>query len=59
MFLKVLSFFLPWSLRRRALNSWFGFDIHPSAKIGLAWIFPGKLKMEAGDTASSRRSQPQ
>jgi acetyltransferase-like isoleucine patch superfamily enzyme len=48
MFLKIISFLLPWSLRRRALNSWFGFDIHPSAKIGLAWIFPGKLKMEAG-----------
>jgi acetyltransferase-like isoleucine patch superfamily enzyme len=48
MFLKILSFLLPWSLRRRALNSWFGFEIHPSAKIGLSWIFPRKLKMEAG-----------
>ncbi|MES1221627.1 MAG: acyltransferase, partial [Bacteroidota bacterium] len=48
MFLKVLSFLLPWPLRRRALNSWFGYDIHPSARIGLSWIFPGKLKMEAG-----------
>lgn len=48
MLLKIASFFLPWPLRRRALNKWFGFEIHPTAKIGLAWIFPGKLKMEAG-----------
>ncbi len=48
MLLKIASFFLPWPLRRRALNKWFGFEIHPTARIGLAWIFPGKLKMEAG-----------
>ena len=48
MFLKLISFFLPWALRRRALNSWFGYKINPSAKIGLAWIFPGKLIMAAG-----------
>lgn len=46
--LKILSFFLPWSLRRRALNRWFGYDIHPTARIGLAWIFPAKLEMAAG-----------
>lgn len=45
MFLKVLSFCLPWTLRRRALNSWFGYSIHPTARIGFAWIFPGKLVM--------------
>ena len=48
MLLKIFSFFLPWPLRRRALNSWFGFEIHPAARIGLSWIFPGKLKMEPG-----------
>jgi acetyltransferase-like isoleucine patch superfamily enzyme len=48
MLLKILSFFLPWPLRRRALNKWFGFDIHPAARIGLSWVFPGKLKMETG-----------
>jgi acetyltransferase-like isoleucine patch superfamily enzyme len=47
MILKVITFFLPWPLRRRALNSWFGFNIHPSAKIGLSWIFPKKLVMAA------------
>src|SRR3954452_3216174 len=47
MLLKVISFFLPWFLRRRALQSWFGYSIHPSAKIGLAWIFPRQLFMAA------------
>lgn len=48
MLLKLATFFLPWSLRRRALVRWFGYDIHPSARIGLAWIFPRKLIMAAG-----------
>src|ERR1700712_4876935 len=48
MFLKIFTFFLPWSLRRRALNKWFGFEIHPAARIGMSWIFPGKLVMKAG-----------
>lgn len=38
---------MPWSLRRRALNSWFHFEIHPTARIGLSWVFPSKLIMEA------------
>ncbi|MFD2573291.1 acyltransferase [Spirosoma soli] len=48
MFLKLITFFLPWSLRRRALNRWFGFEIHPTARIGLAWVFPNKLVMREG-----------
>ena len=47
MLLKILSFFFPWPLRRRALQSWFGFSIHPSAKIGMAWVFPRNLVMGA------------
>lgn len=47
MFLKVLTFFLPWSLRRRALNRWFGYEINPTARIGLAWVFPRQLIMHA------------
>jgi acetyltransferase-like isoleucine patch superfamily enzyme len=45
--LKIFTFFLPWSLRRRALERWFGFEIHPTARIGLSWIFPSKLIMGA------------
>jgi serine acetyltransferase len=48
MVLKIITFFLPWSLRRRVLNRWFGFEIHPKARIGWAWVFPGKLIMAAG-----------
>lgn len=48
MFRKLLTFMLPWKLRRLALNSWFGFDIHPKAHIGLAWVFPSHLKMAEG-----------
>jgi len=38
---------MPWPLRRRALQFLFGYEIHPSARIGLAWVFPGKLVMRA------------
>lgn len=48
MLAKLFTFFLPWVLRRRALESWFGYEIHHSAYIGLAWIFPSKLIMAAG-----------
>lgn len=48
MLLKLLTFLLPWKLRRIALNKFFGFEIHPKARIGLAWVFPAKLKMAAG-----------
>lgn len=43
---KIFSFFLPWSLRRPYLNYFFGYDISPKAKIGLAWVFPKKLVMK-------------
>lgn len=46
MFLKLIVMCLPWPLRRRALQSWFKYQIHPTARIGLAWVFPGKLIME-------------
>lgn len=45
--LKAFTFLLPWPIRRIALQSWFGYRIHPTARIGLAWIFPGKLIMGA------------
>ncbi|MBD1393310.1 acyltransferase [Mucilaginibacter glaciei] len=48
MFLKLIAFILPWPLRRRAMQSWFGYSIHPAAKIGLSWVYPGKLIMYEG-----------
>lgn len=44
---KLIVFMLPWPLKRRLLNSLFGYKIHTTAKIGLSWIFPDKLIMEA------------
>lgn len=45
--LMTLSFVLPWPLRRRWLQAVFGFQIHPTARIGFAWIMPRRLVMEA------------
>ena len=42
------SFLLPWPLRRRLLEICFGYQIHPTAQIGLAWVRPRRLIMEEG-----------
>lgn len=47
MFLKILTCLLPWPLRRYALEKLYGFEIHPTAHLGFAWIFPNKLIMGA------------
>lgn len=41
-----LSFALPWPMRRRFLERRFGYSIHPTSRIGLAWIAPRRLVME-------------
>ena len=46
--LMLLSVLLPWSIRRTFLERQFGFTIHPTARIGLSWIFPRRLIMEEG-----------
>jgi acetyltransferase-like isoleucine patch superfamily enzyme len=46
--LRFLSLFLPWGLRRALLEKQFGYSIHPSSRIGFAWIFPRRLVMEEG-----------
>lgn len=43
MLLKLLTLFLPWSIKRQLLNRWFKYEIPPSAHIGFAWIFPKRL----------------
>ncbi|MDQ6913204.1 MAG: acyltransferase [Verrucomicrobiota bacterium] len=45
-----LSLLLPWSMRRSFLEKQFGFSIHPTARIGFAWIFPERLVMEANSS---------
>lgn len=51
MFKKIFSFlvvFLPWSIRRRLLNTFWGYNLHPKSKIGLAYFYPKKLILEEG-----------
>jgi acetyltransferase-like isoleucine patch superfamily enzyme len=44
--LYLLSILLPWPLRRRFLQSAYGYQIHPTARIGLSLIRPRRLIME-------------
>lgn len=46
--LRFLVVLLPWPLRRHALVAFFGYEIHPTARIGWAWIFPEKLVLREG-----------
>ncbi len=46
--LKATIVLLPWSLKRPLLQLLFGFQLAPSARIGLAWIYPRQLRMAAG-----------
>lgn len=39
---------LPWPLKRFLLQALFGYQLHPTARIGLAWIYPRRLSMAAG-----------
>ena len=43
----LVSMFLPWSMRRSFLEKQFGYQLHPTSRIGLSWIFPERLIMEA------------
>ncbi len=45
--LKLLTLFLPWFVRRRVLNRFLGYKIHRDSHIGLAWVFPKHLIMDA------------
>ena len=46
--LTLLSVCLPFSLRRSFLESQFGYQIHPSCRLGLCWISSTRLIMEEG-----------
>lgn len=43
--LRILVVLLPWRLKRFMLVRVFGYEIHPTARIGLAWVFPRHLSM--------------
>lgn len=38
-----LVLFLPWPVRRRVLERVFGYSLHPSSHIGVAWVYPENL----------------
>src|SRR5947209_1030394 len=40
--------FLPWPLKRRVLSWLFGYKLHPTSRIRLAWVFPHQLILEEG-----------
>jgi acetyltransferase-like isoleucine patch superfamily enzyme len=39
---------LPWWLRRHVLRLAYGYEIHPTARIGCSWVFPEKLVLAEG-----------
>ena len=43
-----VSFLLPWHLRRRWLAMWFGYDIHPTSRIGYSLVLPAHLVLAEG-----------
>jgi acetyltransferase-like isoleucine patch superfamily enzyme len=45
MIFKIIICLLPWSLKRWLLQRSFGYEIDPSARIGLAWVYPKHLRM--------------
>ena len=46
--IKLILLLFPWSLRRKILIKKFGYKIHPTAHIGLSYIYPKYLEMAAG-----------
>jgi acetyltransferase-like isoleucine patch superfamily enzyme len=46
-FLKPWIVLLPWSLKRSILRYLFGYHLAPSACIGIAWVYPRHLRMDA------------
>lgn len=48
MVLKILLLLMPWPLRRFLLQRIYGYQLHPSSRIGLAWVYPRQLVMAAG-----------
>ena len=44
---KIITFLMPWHIKRLMLIKFFNYEIHSSAKIGLSWIYPKKLIMNS------------
>lgn len=48
MLIKILLLFLPWQLRRIILQRIYGYKIHPTARVGMSFVYPKHLVMKAG-----------
>ena len=46
--INLLIVFLPWTIRRYILNKYYHYKIHPTAHIGLSYIYPKQLIMAEG-----------
>lgn len=46
--INLLIIFLPWTIRRYILNKFYHYKIHPTARIGLSYIYPKQLIMGEG-----------
>ena len=44
--LKTAVIFAPWPLRRRLLKLLFGYDLHPTSRIGKSWVYPKQLVLK-------------
>jgi acetyltransferase-like isoleucine patch superfamily enzyme len=42
-----LALMLPWSIRRRILHRLLGYELHPTSRIGFAWVSARKVVLEA------------
>lgn len=45
MLIKLLIIFLPWPIKKLFLSFFYGYTIHPKAKIGFSYVYPDKLIM--------------
>jgi acetyltransferase-like isoleucine patch superfamily enzyme len=45
--LYIISALLPWPLRRRLLEKYFGYTVHPTSRIGFSWVRPVRMILEA------------
>lgn len=51
--LKAFLVLSPWPFKRFLLQRFYGYSIHPTARIGLSWIYPRHLSMAAGSSIES------
>lgn len=47
-FCNLLVLLLPWRLKRFCLVRFYGYELHPSARIGFSYVFPRHLVMREG-----------